>query len=314
MKLLVTGATGFIGTHLVHRLVRDGHTVVALVRDHAKARELPATNVEILAGDLSLFENPRTVLPACDAVIHLAGVVAADRLADYERFNFTAVKHLVACVERQTWKPKRFLFSSSLAAAGPSETPMTEADPCSPIEAYGKSKLDAEQVLQYAPFPTTSFRPGVVFGHGDQATITLFKLAKNRIGFLPAGLNPQLSFIDVDDLVEAIVAMLGDTSREHRTYFVSHPSSTDQRTLWRALGTTLDRGVFVLPVPKSVLYGLMKLRVSKQLDEKQYKQIVAPGFVCSSSALSRDTGWRPQFGLEASLAKAAAGFRQARWL
>ena len=312
MKLLVTGATGFIGNHLVHRLVRDGHHVVALVRNRDKARDLPA--VEILEGDLSLFENPRTVLPACDAVIHLAGVIAADRIEDYEKYNFTAVKHLVACLERQSWKPKRLLFASSLAAAGPSVTPMRETDDCAPIEPYGKSKLDAERFLQYAPFPTTSFRPGVVFGHGDQATITLFKLANNRLGFRPAGQNPQLSFIDVDDLVEAIVAMLADTSRAHRTYFVCHPSSTDQRTLWRTLGTTLGRGVFVVPVPRPLLYGLMRLGVSRQLDEKQYKQIIAPGFVCSSSALSRDTGWKPQFGLEASLAKAAAGFRQARWL
>jgi len=312
MKILVTGATGFIGNHLVHRLVRDGHSVVALVRDRVKASALPA--VEILEGDLALFENPRTVLPACDMVIHLAGVVAADRLSDYERYNFTAVKHLVACLDRQGWKPKRMLFASSLAAAGPSTAPMAETDTCAPIEAYGKSKLDAERFLQHAPFPTTSFRPGVVFGHGDQATITLFKLANNRIGFRPAGVNPLLSFIDVDDLVDAIVAMLGDTSKEHRTYFVSHPSSTDQRTLWRTLGTTLDRNIFVVPVPKTLLYGLMKLGVSKQLDEKQYKQIVAPGFVCSSSALSRDTGWKPQFGLEASLAKAAAGFRRAQWL
>ena len=312
MKILVTGGTGFIGNHLVHRLVRDGHHVVALVRNRDKARDLPP--VEILEGDLSLFENSRTVLPACDAVIHLAGVIAADRLEDYEKYNFTAVKHLVACLERQSWKPKRLLFASSLAAAGPSTTPMSESDTCAPIEPYGKSKLDAERFLQHAPFPTTSFRPSVVFGPGDQATVTLFKLAKNRVGFRPAGLNPQLSYVDVDDLVDAIVAMLGDTTREHRTYFVSHPSSTDQRTLWRALGTTLGKGIFVLPVPKRLLYAAMKLGVSKQLDEKQYKQIVAPGFVCSSSALSRDTGWKPQYDLSAALAKAAAGFRRAQVL
>ncbi|HLL21822.1 MAG TPA: hypothetical protein VK427_06815, partial [Kofleriaceae bacterium] len=112
----------------------------------------------------------------------------------------------------------------------------------------------------------------------------------------------------------AIVAMLAETSRDHKTYFVSHPASTDQRTLWRALGTALDRDVFVVPVPAPLLYGLMRLGVSKQLDEKQYKQIIAPGFVCSSAALSRDTGWQPQFGLSESLAKAATGFREARWL
>ena len=313
MRLLVTGATGFIGSHLVHRLVRDGHHVIALVRDRAKARELP-DGIEILDGDLSLFENVKTVLPAADMVIHLAGIVAAPRLEDYDRINFVAVKHLVACLERQTWKPKRLLFASSLAAAGPSVTPRTETDTCEPIEPYGKSKLDAEKALQYAPFPTTSFRPSVVFGHGDPATITLFKLAKRRVGFRPAGMNPLLSFIDVDDLVDAIVAMLGETSREHRTYFVSHPSSTDQQTLWRALGATLERGVFVVPVPRTLLYGIMRTGVSKQLDEKQYKQIVAPGFVCSSTQLQRDTGWKPQYDLQASLAKAAAGFRRAQWL
>ncbi len=313
MKVLVTGATGFIGSHLVHRLVRDGHGVVALVRDRSKAGDLPA-GVEVLDGDLSLFENVRTKLPACDAVIHLAGVVAADRIEDYDRINFVAVKHLVACLERQSWKPKRLLFASSLAAAGPSETPMTEADACAPIEAYGKSKLAAEQFLRYAPWPVTVFRPSVVFGHGDPATITLFRIAQRRVGFAPAGKSPQLSFIDVDDLVDAIVKMLADTSREHRTYFVSHPSSTDQRTLWRELGRTLERDVFVIPVPRPVLYGLMRLGVSKQLDEKQYQQITAPGFVCSSTALQRDTDWKPRYDLSQSLAKAAVGFRRARWL
>ena len=313
MKLLVTGATGFIGSHLVHRLVRDGHSVVALVRDRAKAKDLPP-DVELLDGDLTLFENVKLELPACDAVIHLAGVVAADKIEDYDRINFVAVKHLVACIERQKWKPKRFLFASSLAAAGPSETPMTERDTCAPIEAYGKSKLDAERFLQYAPFPVTLFRPSVVFGHGDPATITLFKMAKRGLGFRVAGMNPSLSFIDVDDLVDGIVRMLADTSRENRTYFVSHPSSTDQRAMWRAIGAAVEKRVMIVPVPRQLLYGLMRIGVSSQLDEKQYKQITAPGFVCSSTALQQDTGWKPQYDLSSSLAKAAAGFRRAQWL
>lgn len=324
MKLLVTGATGFIGAHLVHRLVRDGHTVVALVRDRAKARALPASNVELLEGDLSLFERADTVLPACDAVIHLAGVVAAERVEDYARINFAAVEHLVACLERQAWRPRRLLFSSSLAAAGPSQrdVPRTEADACAPVEPYGASKLAAEQLLQRASFPTTSFRPGVVFGHGDPATITLFRLARRRLGFRPAGPSPQLSFVDVEDLVEAIVRMLGDDSRAHRTYFVSHPASTDQRTLWRALGDTLDRRVLLVPVPRPVLYGLMRASTvasrvfgfKNQLDEKQYEQIIAPAFLCSSAALQRDLAWTPRYDLSASLAKAADGFRRAAWL
>jgi len=319
----VTGATGFIGTHLVRRLVGDGHTVVALVRDPAKARELPAAGVEWLRGDLALFEDPDLELPACDAVIHLAGVVAADHVDQYNAVNFVAVKHLIACLERQTWRPARFLFASSLAAAGPSHgRPKTEADACEPIEPYGRSKLEAERFLQGVAFPTTSFRPAVVFGEGDPATITLFRLARRRLGFRVAGANPVMSFIDVDDLVDAMIAMLGDRSTAHRTYFVSHPDPTDVRALWRTLGASVGREVMVVPIPRPALYATMlamtalskRFKFKNQLDAKQYEQITAPAFECSSDALQRELGWRPARGLEASLTKAADGFRSAGWL
>jgi len=324
MKILVTGATGFIGTHFVRRLVRDGHTVVALVRDPAKARGLPATNVEWLAGDLSLFEDERTVLPACDAVVHLAGVVAAEHVADYHAVNFVAVKHLVACLERQSWRPHRLLFASSLAAAGPSldGAAKSETDACRPIEPYGRSKLDAEQFLQTVGIPTTSFRPAVVFGEGDPATITLFRMAKRGLGLRAAGTSGGLSFIDIDDLVDALVKLLADRSAAHRTFFISHPDPTDTRAMWKALGKVMKREVVVVPVPRRVLYVSMlamtalakRLKFKNQLDVKQYEQITAPAFLCSSAALQRDLDWQPAFGLEASIAKAADGFRKARWL
>jgi nucleoside-diphosphate-sugar epimerase len=324
MRVLVTGATGFIGKHLVRRLVRDGHAVVALVRDPAKVHDLPTTGVELLAGDLSLFEDHRTVLPACDLVVHLAGVVAAAELGDYHTVNFVAVKHLVACLERQSWRPRRLLFASSLAAAGPSASGVakSESDPCEPIDAYGRSKLDAERFLQTVAIPTTAFRPGVVIGEGDPATITLFRLAKRGLGFRAAGPRTGISFIDVDDLVEALIKLLDDRTATHRTYFVSHPQAIDHHTLWMTLGKVMHRRVVVVPVPRPVLYTSMlamtalakRFRFKNQLDRKQYDQITAPPFVCSSDALQRDLGWRPVHDLEASVARAAEGFQRARWL
>jgi nucleoside-diphosphate-sugar epimerase len=320
-KVLVTGATGFIGTHLVRRLVRDGHQVVALVRDPAKATGFPTTNVELIRGDLSIFEDDRTVLPRCDTVVHLAGVVAADDVADYHAVNFVAVKHLVACLERQAWTPRRLLFASSLAAAGPSPSGVhkSETDPCEPIEPYGRSKLEAERFLQTAPFPTTTFRPAVVFGAGDPATVTLFRMAKRGIGFRTAGPASPISFIDVDDLVEAIVRLLDDTSQAHHTYFVSHPQAMDTPTMWKTLGKVMDRRVAVIPIPRPVLYATMiamtalakRFKFKNQLDIKQYEQITAPPFVCSSAALQRDLAWHPAYDLEASIARAAEGFRSA---
>jgi nucleoside-diphosphate-sugar epimerase len=211
MRILITGGTGFIGHHLVQQLTARGDHVIALVRSPAKAAEKLPPGTETLAGDLSLFANPSTVLPACDVVIHLAGVVAADTLAEYDAINFRAVADLVECLKRQTWKPQRLLFASSLAAAGPSTSrPWTEADTLHPIDAYGVAKAKAEVVMREAPFPTTSFRPPIVFGPGDDATLTLFKSARAGVGMCVGGAPQALSFVDVRDLVDAIVLMADD--------------------------------------------------------------------------------------------------------
>ena len=145
MRVFATGATGFIGRHLCAGLVEDGHDVLALVRTPAKASVLPAS-VEILSGDLSIFANPETILEPVDVVIHLAGVVTAEDPSDYHRINYVAVEDLVRCLERQKWSPRRLLFASSLAAAGPSPEgrPLTEADSPAPIDPYGKAKAEAE--------------------------------------------------------------------------------------------------------------------------------------------------------------------------
>jgi nucleoside-diphosphate-sugar epimerase len=303
--------------------VAEGHSVVALVRDPAKAEGLPKQNVELLRGDLSLFTRADLVLPQCDAVVHLAGVVAAKTLGDYRQVNFVAVQHLVQALERQAWKPRRLLFASSLAASGPSPDGhlRTEADGCAPVDPYGESKRDAEEFLRGASFPTTSFRPALVFGPKDPATFTLFSMARRGLGFKVAGRDPGLSWVDIDDLLDALVLLLGDTSSEHRTYFISHPTPTSNGGLWTALGGTFRRKVRVLPLPRPLLFGAMVTMTAlskvfgftNQLDEKQYQQLTAPGFVCSSAALTKDFGWKARFALEEALSRAALGYRQAGW-
>ncbi len=324
MKVLVTGATGFIGTHLCHRLHREGHTLVALVRDPKKASALPRENVELLEGDLSLFARDRLELPACDAVVHLAGLVAAEKLSDYREINYLAVERLVECLQRQRWKPRRFLFASSLAAAGPCTDGVakSETDPSMPVEPYGASKLEAEQYLKRAPFATTSFRPALVLGEGDAATLTLFKMARRGLGFRVAGANPKLSFVDIEDLVDALMKMLADDSSAHRLYFVSHPQVADNLAIWRSLAKAMNREVRTVPVPRPALYLAMVLmtglsrvfRFKNQLDSKQYQQLTAPGFVCSSAALQRELSWQPRHDLDAAIARAARGFEKAGWL
>jgi nucleoside-diphosphate-sugar epimerase len=299
---------------------------VALVRDPEKAaKELPADGVESVVGDLSLFEREELVLPPCDLVIHLAGVVAAKSLAEYDAVNFEAVRSLVKALSRQSWRPRRLLFASSLAAAGPTATrvPLSERDPTAPIEPYGRAKLKAEQFLAAdAPFPTTSFRPSLVFGPRDTATLAFFKMAKRGIGFRVAGEPQGLSFIDVDDAVSGIAAMMEDSSSAHRTYFLSARDQMDTEQLWQAMAEAIGRRVRVIRVPRPVLRSasVMSTAFSKvfgftnQLDAKQYDQMVAPAFMCSSAALQAAHGWTPRVSLVGALAKAWSGYRADGWL
>jgi nucleoside-diphosphate-sugar epimerase len=318
MRVFVTGATGFIGLHLCRTLAARGDRVIALVRSQKKAEKLPA-GVERFEGDLSVFADPKTVLPSSDVVIHLAGVVAAGKLDDYRKINFQAVKDLLDCVGRQSWQPARLLFASSLAAAGPSpaDRPWVEADPTQPIDDYGTAKARAEPLVRNASFPTTSFRPPMVFGPGDEATLTLFRSASRGIGMRVAGASQRLSFVDVRDLVSGIVRMADDRRPGCFVYYVSHPRSMDVRELWRELGHAVGRDVRVLAIPRWCLYlamlvssGLSRvIRFKNQLDLKQYQQMTAPAFACSSELITRELGWRPEHDLRETLENAARGYR-----
>lgn len=323
MRVFVTGATGFIGRHVCRGLSARGDRIVAMVRSPEKASLLPPGS-ETFVGDLSSFASMSTRLPECDVVIHLAGVIAAARMDEYDAINFRAVQGLVSCLSRQAWTPKRVLFASSLAAAGPSPpgAPWTEADELEPIDAYGAAKARAETALASAPYPTTIFRPPIVLGPGDTATLTLYKAATRGLGFRVAGAPQRLSFVDVRDLVDALLLMADDERPGSFVYYTSHPDSFDVVDLWRELGVAVGRTVRVVPVPRAALYAAMVASTAfsrlfglrNQLDRKQFDQMTAPAFVCSGERLEDELGWRPRHGLSAALAHAVAGYRGAGWL
>lgn len=321
MRLLVTGCTGFIGGHLTRQLLAEGHQVIGLVRNPDKLDADLRGRVEILRGDLGLFRDPSLVLPEVDVVVHLAAVIAGENEAEYAAINFEAVKDLLAALGRQAFRPRRFVFASSLAAAGPNREGRVheEDDLAAPIDAYGRAKRDAEALLRAQPFPTTAFRPPLVLGPGDPATLTLYKMARARVAFLPAGPPQRLSFIAVSDLVRAIVTMAKDASSEHRLYYATSESPTTNRAMLAAMARALapGRGLVIVPVPHGLLYVAMRAATAlsrvfgfrNQLDDKQLAQMTAPSFVCTGARLTADTGFRADTSLERATELAVAGYR-----
>jgi len=318
-KFLVTGATGFVGTHLCKTLIESGHQVLALVRNPEKARKIFGDSIDVLKGDLTIFKNPGLKIPECDQVIHLAGVVFAKSTSEYHKVNYQAVKDLIHCLERQSWRPSRFLFASSLAAAGPSgDTPHIESDLPQPIDPYGDAKLSAEKFLNGVSIPTTSFRPSIILGPMDTATITLYKMAQKGMAMKVGKESQKLSFVDVDDVVDAIIKMTEEKGNEHKLYYISHPEQTDALTIGKSIGKAMGKNVVTVPVPKVVLWIAMIFstifsrifKKTNKLDLKQYKQIIAPSFICSSLSLQSELNWQPRFNLMESLTKALKGYKE----
>lgn len=325
MKIFITGATGFIGVHLCHTLVAQGHELIVLVRNPQKAQALPQHHVTFLQGDLTLFKDTNVVLPECDVVIHLAGTIFAKSRAEYHEVNCTAVEDLVGCLRRQNWQLKRFIFCSSVAAAGPTPpyTFKTEADTLMPNEPYGVSKQKAEEYLAtVTDFPITIFRPGAVYGSGDLAFLTIFSMAKKGVGFCVSGHNSQFSFIYVDDLVEAIVKFINDPTQQNRTYFVNHNDVGDVHELWALLRKIVNPRLKVIPLPRLLLFVLMQIltflalvfRFQNKLDKKEYTHMTTPAYLASSQKLQNDFDWRAQNNLEACLQKTYKGYCEAGWL
>lgn len=325
MKFFITGATGFIGQHLCKRIVQRGHHIIALVRNPNKLQNLTLENIDILSGDFDSFCDPDFTIPPCDQVIHLAGNVTAQKIAHYNRDNYDAVTNLVSCLKRQSWQPKRFIFSSSLAATGPSENglPISEANTPHPIDAYGKSKLKAENFLiKLTDFPVTIFRPPTVIGPLDTNVLNLFKIAKRGFGFIPRGMNQTLSYVAISDLVEAIHQLTQDASSENRIYFVAHNTPTDFKSLWREMGYTINRKVRLLTIPKSMLYLAMKTdTIFSQLfarkivfDEKYYDQLKGKTWACSSDKIEKDFKWKAKIDLRQALQETADSYQRSGWI
>jgi dihydroflavonol-4-reductase len=221
VMILVTGGTGFIGSHLVERLVAQGRPLRCLVRrPHGRQ---PAAAVELAHGDLESGAGLAEALRGVDTVIHLAGVTKARTAADYDRGNAVATANLLRAAGHLD-QIGRFVHVSSLAAAGPSpaDRPLTETDEPHPVSHYGRSKLAGEQAVRQSPVAERSVivRPPVVYGPRDRDVLQVLRTVARgwmaQIGAAPR----RFSHIYVGDLVDGLIAA-ADCASARRTGFLS---------------------------------------------------------------------------------------------
>jgi nucleoside-diphosphate-sugar epimerase len=207
VRVLVTGGTGFIGQHLVRRLLERGDEVRCLVRSLPTA-DRRLSRVEYASGDLTSPATLDAATSGIDVVFHLAGALLPLQPSDFWRVNAEGTRDLAEACARQQ-RPPVFVYVSSLAAAGPTEldAPLVESMTPRPVSLYGQSKLGGEEYLRtLAPrLPATVLRPPAVIGPGDHYTIKMFRLARRGLALVPGRHLFQMSWIYVTDLVEAML-------------------------------------------------------------------------------------------------------------
>ncbi|RLA60969.1 MAG: hypothetical protein DRQ88_09785 [Epsilonproteobacteria bacterium] len=258
MKILVTGATGFVGSHLCNLLTEVGHEVFALARSEKKFEQLKIKGNMIL-GNLEDFCWLDGLPEDLDAVVHTAGIVHSFNIPEFYRVNGRACRNLVAKLGAK-YKKLRFIHISSMAAVGPSEQEMekTEEDAPSPVSHYGRSKLEGEMALQKLGPDTWEkvyIRPPMVMGPGDPAFLDIFKMVKSGI-VVSAGKNKKISFISVHDLIQVIKKSLEKENIKVEGD-IYHPACPDHLTfeeLIQEIASIMNKKrVFNIEVPQSFL-------------------------------------------------------------
>ncbi len=265
MKVLVTGASGFIGGHLVPRLVDAGHSVVVTGRKASTLEPFDhLSHVEkAMVPDVGPETDWRTVLRNVDTVVHLAArahvlrEAEGDALAAFRRVNTHGSENLAR--QAALSGVKRFIFLSSIGVHGNrSDSPLRETDELAPATAYALSKREAEQLLGACLTGTdtglTVIRPPLVYGPGAPGNFATLVRAVDKGWPLPlAGIDNRRSLISVDNLVDFIALCITRREAEGETFLVSDGEDISTPALVKLLGEALGRPARLVAVPEPLM-------------------------------------------------------------
>lgn len=351
--VFVTGASGFIGSHLVQALRARGERVRCLVRQNSNASLLSEVGAELVYGGLDQPSLLAEGIHGADSVFHLAAMTAALRYEDMLRVNRDGSKEVAqACARQQS--PPRLILVSSIAAAGPAARGQIrfESDSPHPISNYGRSKLAGEQeALPFADqVPTTIVRPGIVFGPRNKSLLPIFKTIKYlNLHVVPGSHPPPLSYIHVADCVELLLRARehgatvlpgndppgqnghsgnkGQSGHSHRQgqgyYFAVAPEYPSYAELGKMAGPLVQRPrVRVVNCPPPipwVIGGISQAiaalrRKPDELNLDKIQEALAPSWACSADAIKRDLSFAPPKPLQERLAETVSWYQREKWL
>jgi len=323
--VLITGATGFVGSHVVEAFGRLGQPVRALVRKTSDVRRLPASGVERVEGSLEDADSLARAVRGTDVIVHLAALTRAHTEKEYHRANVLGTANLRAARRRAEPRPRRLVYLSSLAAVGPSVDgrPVGPADTPRPLTAYGRSKLAGEELCLKAAeeLELVILRAPAVYGPRDRDLLHFFRLAARGILPVPTGPARPLQLIHVEDLADAVVR--ASTAPDGTGIFhVAEPAAYPWVEVVRLVADAVGVRGRVVPVPAPLVraagwasetLGRITGRASI-FDRDKARELLAPGWLCDVGAMRTVFGFEPQVALPDGLSSTARWYRNEGWL
>lgn len=327
MKVLVTGASGFLGSHIAEQLASEGHEVRVLVRKSSSREFLQGFPHEEAIGDVANAASLPAAVEGIEGVAHAAGLVKARSEEHFSAVNGHGTANLLSAIEKHAPNFQRFVYVSSLSAHGssPDGKPRpVDAEP-KPVSAYGRTKLEGEIAVQESPLAKKSviLRMPVIYGPRDPALAPMFQAVKFRIAPLLMGGHNRVSVVYATDAARAVNTVLtAEADVAGKVYTPEDGKVYTWRDLLGAIEEAMGHGALVLPVPRAgydfaallAEAGAKVIRKPVIFTRDKVREMAQKSWVCSAEALTRDTGWRPEVEFGEGARLTGEWYRAQKWI
>lgn len=295
-RIALTGATGFVGKHLLKNLTNQGYKVKALTRND----QTPVENVEWIKGDFENISAIKKLIHGTDIVINVAGLVKAKNNDEFLKANTTAISTLLNEINTQNISP-HFIQISSLTARKPE------------ISDYAMSKYKGEEILKSNNLNLnwTIIRPPAIYGPYDIETLKIFKLLKWRVALYPGSRLYRVSWIHIADLVSAISVLINNTSFFNKTLEIDdgHKSGYSHEEFFKTAAAAMNVTPINITTPKMILKlvghtnNLLSyiFNYAPMVSAKKVNELCDPDWVCKKNDEFNSKVWKPKYNLEKGL-------------
>ena len=328
MRVLVTGGSGFLGSHVVVKLQEAGHEPVCLVRKSSDTRFLEERGATLVVGAVDDAASLEGAVRGVDAVVHCAGLVKAKTYEDFLRVHEGGSLALFEAAKKHAPNLRRFVHVSTAGVMGqgsPSR-PHREEDAPNPATPYSRSKLAGEQALtsRKEELPLTVLRPPAIYGPRDNEILAFFQMVNNtRMAFRFAGAMQSMSLVYGEDCAEACVLAVEKDVPSGSTYFLEDGSVYSFEDMARAIASALGVGLLgAPPIPRGIIsaaaFGseLFEKISGKTMIFKRDKlpELFMEHFIVDSQKAQRELGWQPKVKFREGAQTTAQWYREAGWL